>query len=273
MPVSMLICEGAPSSPDVRVLSKVLAGLCEVRPLGGKYGMGDRVLSRRETLGQTAVFGLLDGDYSKWQAPQDNPVPWLIQNDTVHLGWRWQRKEIENYLIDPVLVKRALGVMPDDYEAALSAAAERIATYQAARIALTLNRPRFTPLPNSFGKAHGRHRHPMPENFTRENCLSEVQQLVKDWNTGRTINEEGIEAAFTTAEEECSPEGVRRRNFLVSFAGKDLLCSMNDHLKEKGFNSSAVFIERVLTKLEESTEVWEWLPEWKTLRKIVADMP
>ena len=32
MPVSLLLCEGGPGSPDVRVLSKVLAGLCEVRP-------------------------------------------------------------------------------------------------------------------------------------------------------------------------------------------------------------------------------------------------
>lgn len=273
MPVSLLLCEGGPGSPDVRVLSKVLAGLCEVRPFGGKYGMGDRILSRRETLGQDAVYGLLDGDFSVWRQPQEGPVPWRINNDSVHLGWRWQRKEIENYLIDPVVVTRALGGVPNDYEKALKAAAERIAAYQAARIALTLNRPRFSPLPNAFGKTHGRHRHPLPDDLARESCLTEAEKLVKDWNADRAIDEEAFKATFAAAENECAPTGVRSQNFLISYAGKDLLWSMDAHLQKMSLGSATQFLERVLTKLGESTEVWEWLPEWRALRQIVTAMP
>jgi len=273
MPVSVLLCEGGTNSPDVRVLSKVLAGLCEVRPFGGKYGMGDRILARRESIGQNVVYGLLDGDFCEWQPLQDSPKPWLIQNNKVQLGWRWQRKEIENYLIDPAVVERVFGNIPGGYELALATAATKIASYQAARIALTLIRPRFTPLSNSFGKAHGRYKHVMPDDLARDSCLQEAEKLVREWNVERAIDDVALQAAFANAETECSPAGGRLKDFITSFAGKDLLWSMDKDLKTLGLDSSTVFLERVLTKLGESTEVWEWLPEWKALRQVVATMP
>ncbi len=57
MPVSLLLCEGSASSPDARVLNRILAGLCAIQPLGGKYGMGDRIKARRDVLEQNTVFG------------------------------------------------------------------------------------------------------------------------------------------------------------------------------------------------------------------------
>lgn len=89
MPVSLLLCEGEANSPDVRVLTKLLAGRCAVRPSGGKYGMGDRVKARREAIGRETVFGLLDGDFiSDFQVPTGQPSQW-IGSDGTHLGWRW----------------------------------------------------------------------------------------------------------------------------------------------------------------------------------------
>jgi hypothetical protein len=77
MPVSQLLCEGGNNSPDVRVLTKLLAGLCEVKPLGGKYGMGAKIIARCELLGENSVFGLLDGDFIKdWNTPRGEPVEW-----------------------------------------------------------------------------------------------------------------------------------------------------------------------------------------------------
>ncbi len=59
------------------LVPKLLAGLCEVRPMGGKYGMGERIKARREVIGEKAVFGLLDGDFvGDWEQPQDRPHNW-----------------------------------------------------------------------------------------------------------------------------------------------------------------------------------------------------
>lgn len=281
MPVSVLYCEGNPNSPDVFVLPRVLAGLCEVKAFGSKHGMGDRILARREVTEKDkdkenpTVFGVLDGDYAAWQEPEQRPRQWqaVKDNSPVHLGWRWERKEIENYLIDPAVVERALGGLPQHYIEALETAASKIAAYQAARITLTLNRPHSAPLQNSFGKLRGRGRHPMPEDLGRDRCLHEAKQLVHEWNSQRQIGEASLEQAFIAAETECSPDGVRGKHFMTSFAGKDLLWAMEDYLNSSGFRGPAVFLEQILTRLGDSSDVWEWLPEWQALRQLVTALP
>jgi hypothetical protein len=272
MPVSVLYCEGNPNSPDVFVLPRVLAGLCEVKAFGSKYGMGDRILGAREGAGQDTRYGLLDGDYTAWQEPEQRPRQWNVNNGnvSVHTGWRWERKEIENYLIDPAVVERALGGLPQHYIEALETAASKIAAYQAARITLTLNRPHSAPLQNSFGKLRGRGRHPMPEDLGRDRCLHEAKYLVHEWNSQRQIGMDALDAAFIAAETECSPDGVRRKHFMTSFAGKDLLWAMEDYLKSSGFRGPAVFLEQILTRLGDSSDVWEWLPEWQALREMLT---
>ncbi len=159
MPVSQLLCEGENNSPDVRVLSKLLSGLCEIKPNGGKYGMGVKIIARREVLGKTSVFGILDGDFLKdWQEPENRPAEWKSGN-LEHFGWRWERKEIENYLIDPVVVEKALkneNIDMTGYRTALEDARDRISDYQAAGTALSANRIDFRPLPSSFGKERGK---------------------------------------------------------------------------------------------------------------------
>jgi hypothetical protein len=136
MPVNILLCEGGPNSPDVRVLVKLLPGRCEIRPMGGKYGMGERIKARREVLGGMVVFGILDGDFlGEWQEPTNAPREWIASDGEI-LGWRWERKEIENYLIDPTIVRRSMETSAadeDQYLQALEDARNRIAVYQAAR--------------------------------------------------------------------------------------------------------------------------------------------
>ena len=74
------------------------------------------------------------------------------------------------------------------------------------------------------------------------------------------------------------PGGVRLENFLIFFAGKDLLYSMKNSLREFGFASSQpqispqdIFIERVIKGIERAEEVWNWLPEWQQLRNLIIN--
>lgn len=70
--------------------------------------MGDRIIARREAIGRHDVFGILDRDFVRqWEEPSDSPIEWTNLDRTIRFGWRWERKEIENHLVDPVVVDRA----------------------------------------------------------------------------------------------------------------------------------------------------------------------
>jgi hypothetical protein len=273
MPVSVLLCEGSVGSPDPRILGKILAGICEVRPLGGKYGMGDRILARREASGAATIFGILDGDFREWSEPREEPIIWNAAgaNNPTQLGWRWERKEIENYLIDPVVVEHALGSLPAGYCDCLDQVAARIGPYQAARLALTLVRPRFKPLSNCFGKKRGGLRHQIPDDLDDASCLVALKAEISEWNLSQAVNCHEAEEAFNRTLPECKSGGERFQNYLSGFAGKDLLVSMADHLQVMGFDSPAIFLETVLSAIASKVnDVSEWLPEWKKLKESVA---
>src|SRR5262245_8301120 len=139
MSVNVLYCEGVTKSPDIRVLGALLAGICVIEPLGSKYGFGEKIRFSRDIRTQAVVAGIRDLDDDD-TLPTDAPRPWRINDGTVWLGWYWERATIENYLIDPIVVDRALGSkapLLDDYRTALQEAAASIADYTAARTALS----------------------------------------------------------------------------------------------------------------------------------------
>jgi len=273
MPVSVLLCEGTASSPDARVLSRILMGRAAIHPLGGKYGMGDRIKARREILKQNTIYGILDGDFDgKCETPTHRPRPW-VGSDQVSLGWRWERKEIENYLIDPEVVRRALGEAAPEEQAylnLLSESRDSVATYQAARLALTVHRPRFAPLPNQFGAVHGFSQHLMPDDTSIESCAKGIEVAVLEHNSLQTIVLESVEAEFQRRRPECEPGGSRYAHFLNDFAGKDLVCAMANGLEALGFQSPRVFLERILVGIDTTTDdVATWLIEWAALRDAI----
>ena len=139
-------CEGNDKSPDQRMLAILLSGICQVRGVGGKYEFSQRIRFAREN--KLEVFGIRDRDFNfedttyitssprKWQG-KDN-------DKTILLGWYWERTEIENYLIDPHVVEKALSskvtLSIQDYQSALAASAESLTYYTAARLALSRSR-------------------------------------------------------------------------------------------------------------------------------------
>jgi hypothetical protein len=273
MPVSLLICEGSANSLDVRVLAKLVAGRCAVLPDGGKYGMGDRIKARRDAMRRETVFGLLDGDFvASFPLPTDQPRRWE-GSDGVHLGWRWERKEIENYLIDPMVVRRALGVdapSDADYAKAMEQARDAIAVYQAARIALATCRRRLSPLPDRFGPARGRAHHPFPDALDKASCLDGIRQVLETYHRNVSVADADVYDTFTSCLTECQPDGVRFRCFLTAFSGKDMLCAMDPSLRTLGFAGAAVFLERISVNIERTAEdVGNWLPEWRSLQEAI----
>jgi len=277
VPVNLLLCEGGANSPDVRVLRKLLSGYCgEIRPAGSRYGMGDRIQAYREALGQRQVAGILDGDFRKdWtpDRPLQDPLLWQTKDQSIHFGWRWSRKEIENYVIDPLVVSHSLApVAPpqEEYAARLSEAADRITVYQAARTALSNCRRRFRDLPANWGREQGPGKHPFPHDLSDHGCREGIRATVRSHHSEQAVTPEQVLSRYEELLPQFAAGGVRRSDFLWTFAGKDLLHVMEAGLVRLGFRNAKAFREKVLLGIESTNEdIATWSPEWSALRNAV----
>jgi hypothetical protein len=255
-----------------------------VRPVGSKQGLAQRILGARDVRSNSVIAGLRDRDFDDDDSPPTGtPRQWNITDNTqtVQIGWSWERKEIENYLIDPKVVRRALGSKApsiNEYRVALQNSAEVIANYTAARIALSLyfrNRP--SPPNNFWGEERDfkeGYRFPKDKGLTEINCRSEVNNIIKQYEQKLSSPKVDVLSQFNRLLPACWLDGSRfqNQNFLTFFAGTDLLYGMRNALRSFGFDSPVVFRERILKGIEESDEeMWTWLPEWQQLRELISN--
>lgn len=278
MPVNILYCEGGKNSPDIRVLLNILSGICTVRPAGSKYGLDRQILfiKQENLLPSSVVAALKDRDFDSDESlPLNSPRNWLarVHSQNVQVGWSWERKEIENYLIDPEVVSHALGPKAppiEDYRAALEESAKNIADYTAARIALSLSRQRLLPLNNCWGNVGGQHL--FPEHLAEPDCRIGITEVIRQYEQAQIIREDDVLNSFDQLLPDCRVGGVRFQSFLTFFSGKDLLCGMRAALTGWGLGEPFVFRERIVKGIENSTEnVSSWISEWSQLRQEVQN--
>jgi hypothetical protein len=245
---------------------------CLVKPSGGKYGFGERVKITRQ-VGAKTCAGLLDRDFDDDASPpRDTLRPWRVDGDKTWLGWIWERREIENYLLDPAVVQGALGErapQSDRYWLALSTAATSITDYTAARYALSLSRVRFSPLPNDWGTQRGKDGHPFPDDRSEPDCRQAISTIVQTYQQCQIVTEDEVFQRFESLSPTCRPGGIRFEHFLTFFAGRDLLYALEPWLATAGFASAGMFREALVKGIEKAAEVWTWLPEWRILRETV----
>jgi hypothetical protein len=272
MPVSVLVCEGQSKSPDIRLLRSILTGIaCEIKPGGGKYGFGTRILAFREANPQSVIMGIIDRDFDDdVHLPVSRPREWTSDDGKI-FGWRWERCEVENYLIDPRIVEQTLGrrISHQAYETALNEAVRLIGVYTAARTALSIARRRFSPLANAWGH-EGQLDHKFPERFEEADCRQGILQVLQEYDECQMITAKEVFAHFEAQLPVCQQDGTRFQHFLTFFSGKDLMLAMRPALQRFGFTSPKIFRESILYALENSAEdIWEWLPEWAALRQLI----
>jgi len=237
--------------------------------------MADQVLVRRAASPASIVMGLRDADFDRvWSGPSSAPETWWKPAGGAagtRLGWRWSRKEIENYLIDPDVVVRALGPRApasDRYQEILERAADRLSAYTAARVALTRHRIYWKPLPNRWGKPKGADKYPFPDNLRRRECRRRIRWLVRLYAPSAPLDPAAVLREFTTQyQHHRLPTGLWRMHFLHTYGGKDLLLQMENDLQSFGFNNFAEFRERILLGIRDTSEdIAFWLPEWNALK-------
>lgn len=264
------------NSPDTRVLLNILTGICTVRPAGSKNGLDRKILFTKQEnlLPGSTVAALKDRDFDKDESPPTNtPRIWLakVHDQNIQVGWSWERKEIENYLIDPEVVLHALGSKAppiEDYRAALEESARTISDYTAARVALSLSRNRPSSLKNCWGSG----KHPFPDRLAELDCRTGITDIVRQYEQAQIVREDDVLVSFEHLLSMCRVGGCRFQHFLIFFSGKDLLCGMRSALIGWGLGEPFVFRERIVKGIENSTEsVSSWVPEWDQLRQIVQD--
>lgn len=264
MTVHVLFCEGHQGKYDVRLLQVLLVGTgCTPIPAGLRVNLSTGVLitrSIRRTGGQ-GIFALRDRDFdADHSVPLEQLRPWATQDQgvSIDLGWMWERKEIENYLLDPIVVERALPagrINIRAYKRALEQAADCLGFYTAARTALALSR-RPEGLKNSFSPYQ-----------TAGQCSQKIHEILEQYHAHISSEVEVMEK-FTSLQPECLMGGVRRSYFTTFFSGKDLLAELNPFLQRAGFDNQDQFVEEILEGIKNATEdIWGWLPEWTNLRE------
>lgn len=271
MSLKVLYCEGNSKSFDIRLLQQLFPGICLIKPIGGKfYGFEDKIISDRTI--NSKLAGLRDRDFDcRDFSIANEPIKWFYQN--VQIGWFWERKEIENYLIDPDVVRRALGRKAppmDDYKLALQKSAETISAYTAARTALSCYR-----FQNYWGDPVDKtHSFPQRSKLGKDQCRDKIREIVRKYKGDRIVEEQNVVDKFENLLPLYRPGGSRFQNCLTFFAGKDLLYVMKNDLQEFGFNQKDPineFLERVFQRIELSEEVWTWMPEWQKLRESITN--
>ena len=275
MPVALLFCEGGGSSPDAILLNHVLAGTgCEIRPGGGKHELSKRIMATRAKGLRSA--GIRDRDFDDEESSESLSLPqkWSENWDDKEewLGWQWERREIENYLLDPQVVQKALGDEAPDprrFEEALTKACTELGFYMAARHTLSSSRRRFERLENRWGRKRGQGKHPLPDERTEKSCRQALKDNLQKWMRGNQVNVNEVMARFESFIPLYQAGGVYYERALTFFAGKDILYTMEPELTSMGFISPLGFRNKVISGIEKAADAWTWLPEWGRLRQEV----
>lgn len=269
--MSVLYCEGAENSPDVRLLGLLLGDVVgEIVPWGGKDGL-PAMVNRGRRKGQP-VCALIDGDFPRdpdvW-AHSDEACVWEQGKEAkskVQLGWRWRRKEVENYLLDPVVLAGAFGWSADqtnDYRAVLERVFDDIAVHTAARMALTACAPKRNRLDTNInlGLDHAAVR-------------ATLESLAKAHDDEAKVDADKLIRWFDALMPRCQ-QGPFRQHAVSAFAGKNVLALLQNTPGVKKIDPNLKVGKNLYSPLISALEskgpaVIDWLPEWRSLHDTVA---
>ncbi len=269
MPPAVLFCEGDDRSPDAPVLRAILHGLpVDVRPVGS------RGIFRQMLLDHPDARALRDGDFpddpAAWR-PDPAAAPWPGESDWQgwsagrSAGWRWRRKEIENYLLDPEVLGWVMGWsarQQQDYTAVLTDAMHACAERTAARMAILKLLPKFErPVVKPFDPA-----------LSGDALLAELRQRHRRARSPTARTEEEIVQRFLSLRPLCLPGGPCWHPWII--AGKDLAGAFARLPGIRGRFPELLDIhllsDRVGTFLgaaaRDGARVWGWVEEWRAVR-------
>jgi hypothetical protein len=272
MPVTQLYVEG---SLDQRVLTGVLSGQVAVASRGTKDDL-PHIVRRELDDGKTGIAYLRDRDFDS-EPPHIQAVEVAVDRElsgTV-LGYRWDRTELENYLLEPAIASAALRVDLAEWSVELAKAAAQLHAYTAGRWTLGQLRARthrvtkIKTRPDSLsGKVF-----PLPKSLMEADVRTWLSATVT--GVSAAVSKE-FDVVATTKQFE-SYKGILSGKFggeiLRWYSGKDLFGVLASYFQSKGIDNSADAMERVLVWLETPNGIstaMSNLPEWKNLATVLS---
>ncbi|MDP2313422.1 MAG: hypothetical protein Q8P41_10985 [Pseudomonadota bacterium] len=252
-----LLCEGDDRGPAAPVIRAILRGLpVVVEPRGSRGAFGPAVAR------DPAARALRDGDFP------DDPAGWRPcagvghwDEAGVRLGWRWRRKEIENYLVDPEVLTRTFGWDAERriaYDALLREALAACAERTAARMALLQLVPRFErPVVRRFDPT-----------LAGAELEEELRRRHRRTTQAASRSEEELVARFRELRSLCLPGGPCHHPWVM--AGKDLAGAFARLRGVRGtfpeLLDTGKLGDSVIAALHRAEGPHRWLPEWEALR-------
>lgn len=262
--------------------------------MAGRETIRDALLEAQRTRND-ACFAIVDRDLTDmvtltdntipriaaWRGIAETPLEWKSPQGSVFYGWTWERKEIENYLLDPDVVTYALDLSESDsrlYRTRLEDAANGIYVYEAARTALSLTADRLLHHSVSNKWGDGRHAFPGISQISEQDCRQQIMRIHQEYVMG-SLSYHWTLNLFNELLPEFEPSGSRRRDFLTTFAGKDILAALFDMNSALGFGKNPSMNTRqlchfVLKRLEnkgvETTQGF-LLPEWQSFANLISN--
>lgn len=276
MPVGQLLCEGADQGPDATLLNALIGSQrVRIKPIGAKYGLGERIVAMRELQNSPiTIAAIRDCDFDFDPPAEDTPGVWYIapNNQRVWLGWHWARVELENYLVDPMVVARTLGLNADQiarYREGFAVAAATLADYTAARYTLSRSRLRGGLMVNRWGVSAGLKDHVLPPQLDAAACEAGIAACLMRYRE-RLPAEPQVMTTYEQARIMYSSVGPRGQRPEIYSSGKDLLCMLSPTLGNIGLGEPGAFRRRMLNAIQNSLEpIWDWLPEWQALHRLL----
>lgn len=259
--MTLVLCEGERQSPDVQLLAGIIGGRAFVQPAGGRNGLPEAVESLQAT--GTNACAVSDGDlprnvsdWSTW-TPPTTLQSFSLRNRPV-VGWRYPRKEVENYLLDPNVLQRTRGWTDsrrDSYAAWLDGVFDKMGPCVAAEMALTASFPTRTRPDLKVT--------PGADDAT---ALRQLQRRVEDHNRGGSYDCDSTTRLYHQLLPLCRPGGRLREFAMKLFPGKNALALVS---QERGWReqlptaNAAELADLVSNAMAGAGHTW--LPEWQEL--------
>lgn len=271
MPVTQLYVEGF---LDQRLLTGILSGQVAVAARGIKDDL-PHIVRREMDDGKAGTAYLRDRDFDT--EPASAPAGEVVvdrKRDGIVLGYRWDRTEIENYLLEPAFASAALKIDLAEWSGELVKAAAQLHAYTAGRWTLGQLRARTrritslnTHPDDMSGKAF-----PLPKSLAEADVRNWLTTTVTQVSAQVAQEFDATAIAQQFENYRATLAGKSGGEILRWYSGKNLFGVLAGYFQTKGINNSADAMERVLVWLETPagmSTAWGSLPEWQSLGAVL----
>lgn len=271
MPVMRLLVEG---DLDQQLLQNVLSGNpTVVATKGSKNSLGPMTREDRKKSRNLNICYLRDRDFD-YDPPETQHGPIVDDHDQDHegsvLGWRWCRHEIENYMLEPSIVRAVTGISIDGYITAMHEAAHKIRFYQSARWTIGIARRELQP-PHKFKTRPiqaKKKEHYLPDDLSENFSWDWVDSTSESFSerVSSALNRTTLRSHFEKMLDNYN-SNIQNSfgNILLWFSGKDLFKGLEPWISIKGYKNSGEFCSSLRDWFQDHPDdVLDLLPEWKS---------